>query len=261
MGNSQDWYWGVDSARAANSKVGVKGHPTLFQYVTEQAGQAPDFWGRYVGGHFALTQKEVDYIFNASNGACRILVIYNGAHNSKTSLGGGYKQGANDASKAIAGAGHAGVPSGVWIYGDIEPGWKCTSEWFKGWWEKMFASPYGGMGGVYENPLSWNAPNFSTPYCKALKGDSPFIFQDPPAKARYLYSQQSQKGCKLPKDITFGFSPAEPDCCKGMTVLWQYAIDCFKLAGSKWGLIDMDLADARGYDSMWSSSTGQGILV
>jgi hypothetical protein len=37
-----------------------------------------------------------------------------------------------------------------------------------------------------------------------------------------------------------------------MTVLGQYATDCFKFPGSKWGLVDMDLADWRGYGSMWA---------
>ena len=91
---------------------------------------------------------------------------------------GGYKQGQHDAAKAAAGAKHANVPGGVMIYGDIEPGWKCTADWFRGWWDGMYNSPYAGMGGVYENPLPWNANHFSKPYIKALKGDSPFIYQD-----------------------------------------------------------------------------------
>lgn len=248
-----DAYWGVDSANPANHKLGgVKGHPTLYDYVAEQCGQAPDFWGRYVGGAFAITQAEVDFLFSKGT---RILVIYNGATNSKSSVGGDYKAGVHDAKMAIAGADKAGVPAGVWIYGDIEPGWKCTSDWFKGWWDTMFTSPYGGMGGLYENPLAWNADNFAKPYLKALKGDSPVVYQDPPTKARYLYSQQKCKGCIKPGDITFDFSPAEPEGVWGVTVLWQYAIDCFKLPGSKWGLIDMDLADWRGYASMWAPNT------
>jgi hypothetical protein len=135
------------------------------------------------------------------------------------------------------------------IYADIEPNWKCAAEWFHGWWKVMFDSPYGGMGGVYENPLKWNAPNFANPYLKALKGDSPFVFEDPPSKARYLYSQQPCKGCLKPKSITFDFVPAEPHGVRGTTVVWQYGIDCVKRGGTH-GLIDMDLADARGYASM-----------
>lgn len=258
-----DAYWGVDSANTANHKVGVAGHPTLFEYVTDHCGMAPEFWGRYVGGKFSVTKAEADFIFKESDGKCRILVIYNGATNSTSSLQGGYNAGVHDAQKAIAGADAAGVPAGVMIYADIEPGWKTTSEWFKGWWDGMFRSKYAGMGGVYENPLPWNAPNFSTPYINALKGDSAFIFQDPPAKYRFLYSQQPQKGCVKPGDIKFGFHPAEPTGLAGVTVLWQYAIDCLKVGGSKWGLVDMDLADEQGYALMWSRNQGDGtgILV
>src|SRR5262249_4156321 len=102
----------------------------------------------------------------------------------------------------------------------------------------MFNSQYGGMGGVYENPLAWNAANFSKPYIKALKGDADVIPIDPPNKKRYLYSQQTIKGCKKPADINFSFSPAEPAGLLGVTVVWQYAVNCYKLPGLKNGLID-----------------------
>lgn len=254
-----DTYWGVDSASSTTSKVGVKGHPTLFEFVTDKMGQMPDFWGRYVGGSFGLTKEEASYIHTKSDGQTRILVVYNGAHNSKASVGGGFAAGQKDALKAIARAKKVGVPADVWIYGDIEPGWHCAADWFRGWWDTMRQSQYGGMGGIYENPLKWNAKNFSDPYTKAYKGDSPFIFQDSPGLGRYLWSQQPQKAKKGPGEIDFGFAPAEPPGMAGMTVLWQYAIDC-KL-GTKHGLIDMNLADQRGYNSMWARESGQGVLV
>ncbi len=257
-----DTYWGVDSYNPATHKVPVKGSPTLFHYLTDQCGQMPDFWGRYLFGPQTLQAGEADYIFKESNGNCRILIIYNGASNSKSSTQGGFKEGQRDAAAAAIKARSLGVPAGVMLYVDIEPNWKCTPEWFQGWWDGMFNSQYAGMGGVYENPLHWNADNFSKPYVKALKGDGPFIYQDPPSKARYLWSQQPAKGCIRPNDpkfTTLNFRPDEPEGLSGVTVLWQYATNCFKFGTQ--GLADMNLADARGYALMWARNTGPGILV
>jgi hypothetical protein len=246
-----DAYWGVDSVTAPDHKLSIAGHPTLYEHITKLAGQMPDFWGRYIGGHYAITAKEADALFDLSGGQCRILLAYNGATNTHTSVGGGRAQGIHDAGKAVKAAKHVGVPPGVMIFADIEPNWHCTQEWFEGWFQGMFASQYGGMGGVYENPLAWNARNFRDPYIKAVQGDSPFIFMDPPSKARYLWSQQPNKGCKFPRQIDFGYIPAEPAGLSGVTVVWQYAINCLKPTGGKWGLIDMDLANDLGYNVMW----------
>ena len=251
-------YWGVDSANPATFRVAyAKGHPTLFDYVTETCGRMPDFWGRYIGGSYKLTEEEVGYISHASKGKCRILVIYNGAHNAKTSTQGGKAEGLHDAQKAVAAATKLGVPPGTMIFCDIEPGWKCTADWFRGWWEGMYASLYAGAGGMYENPLPWNAPNFSSPYLKALTADAASPVQSFLGSRRYLYSQQPQKGFVPPKSDKFAslaFAPAEPAGLAGETVLWQYAINCLKLGDSKIGLIDMNLADQRGYDLMWAGS-------
>jgi hypothetical protein len=245
-----DAYWGVDSYNPASAKMGVKGYPTLFQYVCDQAGRVPDFWGRYITGKGEkLSAKEAEFIFNASGGATRILPIYNQAHPSATSLKGGEKEGVNDASKAIAAADALGIPAGVFLWCDIEPGWGTAAGWYRGWWKRMLDSQYGGMGGIYENPLPWNASFFSKPYLTALKGGSPWVAQDPPAKARYLWSQQPCKVNISPKVVP-EFKPAQPEGVRGVTVLWQYAIDCLK-TGGKWGNADFNLADETGYGTMW----------
>ena len=57
-------YWGVDSSTPANCPIGGD---TLFDQVTQWAGGTmPSFWGRYIGGKYALTKAEVDFIFNKS---------------------------------------------------------------------------------------------------------------------------------------------------------------------------------------------------
>ena len=88
-------HWGVDSLNAASTKIHVKGNPTLFDYVCDQAGRVPAFWGRYITEltftkngkkikYPKLEKAEAEFIFNKSNGATRILPVYNlawpGAH-------------------------------------------------------------------------------------------------------------------------------------------------------------------------------------
>jgi hypothetical protein len=60
-------YWGVDSAQKVNTKVNHKGQ-TLYEYISEYCEKEPEFWGRYIGGNYALTKPEVDYIFEKSDG-------------------------------------------------------------------------------------------------------------------------------------------------------------------------------------------------
>src|SRR5437879_4553305 len=100
-------FWGVDSAQPANSMVQ---NQTLFDFITEQCGQPPAFWGRYIGGRFALTAVEEKFLHDRG---CRILVVYNGTRNSPRSVQGGFAEGANDANKAIAAAQTLGIPGGV----------------------------------------------------------------------------------------------------------------------------------------------------
>src|SRR2546429_9192894 len=73
-------FWGVDSAQPANSMVQ---NQTLFDFITEQCGQPPAFWGRYFGGRFALTAVEEKFLHDR---ACRIFVVFNVTRNSPRSV-------------------------------------------------------------------------------------------------------------------------------------------------------------------------------
>jgi hypothetical protein len=255
-------HWGVDSsAFPANHRINVKG-TTTFAFVVQQAGRIPEFWGRYIGGPFAATPEEIKFIKRESQGTCRVLVIYNGI--TKARLAEGIDGGKTDARLAIAAAKALGVPAGVCIFGDIEPGMACTEGWFRGWWEGMLPSMYCGQGGLYVNATHFFAKNFGDPYHQAMRATSDLIFRealqpnsapslppDPPGRQRFLYSQTPQKGPVLPDRIHFGFQPDEPSFCRGMTVLWQYATDCLKPPGSPVGAVDFDLADERGFNVMW----------
>lgn len=228
-------FWGVDSAQPANSMVQGQ---TLLDFITQQCGQAPTFGGRYIGGNFALTSLEVEFLHDKG---CRILVIYNGARNSPASVQGGLAEGANDANKAIAAAQALGVPDGVWIYADVEAGWQPSSAWFQGWSDTMFNSQFGGAGGVYGNPHKTNAANFNVPYCDAFNNDS--NMQGTDSNAAYIYSSEPEPGCTAAANAP-AFTPDMPPCNPN-TVIWQYAENCFK------GLVDQDLANDAGFASMW----------
>src|SRR5207249_1949278 len=115
-------FWGVDSAQPANSMVQ---NQTLFDFITEQCGQPPAFWGRYIGGRFALTAVEEKFLHDRG---CRILVVYNGTSNSPRSVQGGCCEGANEANKSIAASQTLVNRSSVWIYADVESDWTQTPE-------------------------------------------------------------------------------------------------------------------------------------
>ena len=229
--------WGVDSALAAD-KIVDSDNQTLFDLVRQQCGQEPAFWGRYIGGRYALTATEAQFLHN---GGCKILVIYNGARDRSSSVQGGFQEGANDANKAIAAAQALGVPFGVWIYADVEAGWKPTSDWFQGWSDTMFNSQFGDAGGIYGDPHKTNAGNFNVPYCNAFNSDS--SMQGTDDDAAYIFSSEPEPGCTTAAQAP-PFAPDMPPCNPN-TVIWQYAENCVG------GRVDEDLANDAGFASMW----------
>ncbi len=236
-------HWGVDSAMPANAQVaGPAGaheqRPMLFERLSALAGRAPEFWGRYIGGHYSMTAAEARFLHGQG---CRVLMIYNGAHDSAASVRGGYPQGVHDAQAAISSANALGVAAGTFIYADIESGWRVTADWIRGWSDTMYDSEFGGAGGIYANPMPQNAPNFNNPYCQAFNAD---------AKMRglaghhgaYIYSSEPEPGCGVPGPNRFAPATAP---CNPNTVVWQYAEGCYG------GLVDQDLANDVGLWSMW----------
>jgi hypothetical protein len=271
-------YWGVDSAAPVTTKIHVAGAKpvTLFDFVVDKLKRVPDFWGRYVGGRHQITAEEANYIFTRSNGSCRILVVYNGAHDSANSVRGNFDAGVRDATKAVTAAAGVGVPSGVMLWGDVEGAWQPSADWFLGWWDGMYKSAYAGMGGIYCRP---NIPQFYNPYFEALKKSVPktqidhlldpfarkpkdqvvtVVLPDPPFRVRLLWGTRPQKGSwSNPSTDAFAFAPAEPPPLPGRVALWQYRIDFLKRSSAdKYGLVDMDLADQRAYDLMWRGKSG-----
>src|SRR5262245_3231164 len=161
-------HWGVDSAGEVHKPAKHTGKQTVFEYVTEKLGQAPEFWGRYIWGRYKMSGDEIDYIFDQNDGNTRILPIYNGTSQTLKVGRNKYEDGKQDARTAIECAAKLGIPTdyNVRIYADIEGVWVPTAEWFEGRWDGMFDSKYAGMGGIYHNP---KVPHFYKPFYQALK--------------------------------------------------------------------------------------------
>ena len=223
-------HWGVDSAGRASS---------LFDTIA-QADGAPQFWGRYIGGSFALTSQEANFVFTHSHGTCRILVIYNGAKPSIVATS--FAAGVQDATNAINAAKALGVPTnqGIVIYADIEASWKPSAAWILGWWSTMKASVYGNEGGFYCNP----GGNFSNGLCAAINDPSNRDSHGQPLYRPVLYSSEPENvPCSFDRSF---FRPGFPLCCTADSVrIWQYHETC--------GSVDMDLATEVGYATMWHS--------
>jgi hypothetical protein len=267
-------YWGVDSAAAVTWPPRYdKGKPVrLFAHVKERAKRVPDFWGRYIGGRYSMTKEEVRYIFEQSEGKTRVLVIYNGAWDGYSSVQGGFREGSNDAQRAVCAATDLDVPPGVRIWCDIEGGWSPKAAWFEGWWAILRQSSY--ESGFYCRANAWQ---FWGPYLEAVKkdyGDSitnlratilrPLIkaqkdqpvYYVPPTVQNELLLWTTQ-----PQDWSLGprqdpdatpFKAESPPPLPGAVAMWQYQIDAMRRDGPGTGVVDLDLCDARAYETMWA---------
>ncbi|MGB7846901.1 MAG: glycoside hydrolase domain-containing protein [Candidatus Acidiferrum sp.] len=222
-------FWGVDSANPASSKVA--GIP-LYDYVTQQAGSTPSFWGRYIGGRYSVTSGEVAFLHSKG---CKVLVVYNGTHNSVSSVQGGLAEGTADAQKAVVAAQNLAVPANVCIYADIETGWGVTVDWFKGW--AITVKQAGYKVGFYGNPVQSNAPYFDHPYGSAYSSEQSLADS-------LVFSSEPEPGCSTAGNAP-AFAPRVPSCNSAGTVIWQYAENCFS------GQVDQDLAIDAGFAAMW----------
>jgi len=183
-------FWGVDSLEVVDQ--------TFFDAVTAQAvgagGTSPSFWGRYIGSAEGnLSQPEVDNVLHKNN--CKVLLIYNGTYDTydgKKHVA-TYADGVFHANNAIEYIKKKplAVPQNksVWIYLDTEFGNgfpKLPAELFRGWFDAMLGSPYGGAGGVYGNTIddAEHNPFFNTPFCSAYNSGISFIQRDTPASCQ-----------------------------------------------------------------------------
>lgn len=236
-------FWGVDSLLPANSTQSIPGGKTLFDLVQADE-RTPDFWGRYIVGAKGqvLTEDEAKFLL-ARN--CRILPIFNGA--TAAAVKEGRETGKRHAHAAIKAAATLKIPALTSIYANLEWDWKPSKDWILGWWETMFFSVYGGVGGFYCNPAPFNKP-FIAPY-EAARKEARDTGKPWGETACVLFSSGPAKGCATNR-TTLAWGPFAPPRHPGDTVLWQYAINCHKARGR--GLYDKDVANQRGFDTMWT---------
>ncbi len=243
-------HWGLDSVAPANTKV--SGGSTYYEYVCKQLSriyqdkkihtdvdQKPAFWGRYIGGRaLSLTNDEIDFLLIRR---CRIFLIYRGII-SQSSVKGDRRTG-NYNAKAAINAGlnlvNSNERASVYIYANIEGIWTVSKDWILGWWDAMWDSPFGGVGGFYCNTTLDRA--FNNAYCDARKE-----YPIERTKQCYLFVQQLSNQIN---DPTFrNFRPKEPVCHSGSAVLWQYKTNC--LACGNIASADMVLSNSAGFEAM-----------
>jgi photosystem II stability/assembly factor-like uncharacterized protein len=224
-------FWGVDSGDVVTQ--------SFFDAVKNQLG-VPAFWGRYIGKHGTLKKGEVDLLHRNE---CKILIIF-----ADTGIGQlvSKAQAMEQAREAIKAAHDLGVPNGVYIYADTEyPAQSPTTEWFAGWFETLQGSPYGA--GVYGNTSPGAVPKFGKTFCDA------YPHFPSPAQA-YVYANQPQR--TTPDQLCNPtYRTFTPDVlpCNPPTVVFQYTtgtgLGCPVPTTSHF--VDLDLANAAGFASMW----------
>jgi len=186
------------------------------------------------------------------------------------------------ARHAIQIARRLGVPSGVCIYADLER-WRVSTSWIAGWVDTMYSSEYYGCGGLYWNTSvrhvrnNWdqsvihgvnttNASNssFNRVISEAAAGSFP-----PSNNSRRFYANiwsnrpylnlvgqnrwRRSSGAARRNDLMFvpaSFRPVRPPVDFFTSVgIWQYAANL--PLGLGYGIVDYNLANDRGFSSMW----------
>lgn len=216
---SQGQYaWGVDSASPST---------TLHACVTQSYG-TPKYWGRYLkdvaGVSKGLTKQEIAYLHDKH---IKILPIYNNFSSAT-----GYDNGKKAGQDAVNTAKALGIPSGVYLFADIEANYSADAGWIRGWYDALNASTY--QPGIYENPVT--GP-FANAYNSAVK-QNPAI-----GKETVLWSAQPSIGVTR-ADKTPKFGPSKPAGANN-TLAWQYGIQ-----GSACN-IDTNLIDTGLLSRLW----------
>lgn len=164
MVRPRGYLWGVDSVMRVNRQVRYRGaQSTLFEHVTNLAGEPPRFWGRFFGSDG--TQVRPDEIRYLHQRNCRVLLVYNGVRNARrinqaantpaanrTAYGHGKRAARFAIRRVEAFAQHdLAVPSSVRIYADLED-YRVHPNWLLGWFDTMQISRFAGAGGLYGRP-------------------------------------------------------------------------------------------------------------
>lgn len=185
--------WGVDSVDRVT--------PSVLSDIASTLG-TPQFFGRYLGGRYAMTAGEVRFAFSRG---IRILVI-------DAQRGGtpdvGYAAGKLAATNAVASAVELGLPARVGIFRDIETDASIDAGFVRGYVDTLRRSSY--APGFYGNPANGA---FAGAYCGAVAAD-------PGYGSTYVFSAEYEPG-RAPQAQAPAFVPFPPPCASRV-VAWQY---------------------------------------
>ncbi len=220
MTTREGMWWGVDSSGPITAAA-------LDNVRDWYRGARPQFWGRYVSGHYAISAHELAYA--RSKGIYVYLLVND--HNCSQCDGGrdvcGHDrtaaQARADALAAVAAAKAVGVPARAVLFKDIEQISGCSGEptarYLDTWYRTLRGTDF--RTGFYGNAHRQSF-DFPRAYCAVVARDS--AFRDNVA----LDMNEDEPQLGAPRD-TVGprnapkFAPLRPDCAPADAVqLWQY---------------------------------------
>lgn len=203
--------WGVDSVNPITQ--------AFVNQITTAFGH-PDFFGRYLGGTYAVTSAEVSVA--TSNSIDLLLVDNRPIHNKQTK---GYFTGQNAADAAADSATALNVPKGVGLFVDFEASTDMDWLFIEGWYDEVSARGY--APGFYANTIAANS-RFDGAYCTAVSDLAKY-------GQSYVWSSVRSPG-RTSKANAPAYAPVTPPCA-AQTVVWQYG-----LAGGSPPNVDTDEA-------------------
>ncbi|OLS33985.1 glycoside hydrolase domain-containing protein [Bacillus sp. MRMR6] len=211
--------WGLDTASPVDT--------AFIQCVAENYGK-PAFFGRYLetkeGVSAGLTADEAAFLHNQG---IKIIPIFNHFTDATT-----YEQGIAEAEEAIAYAENLGIPQGIAIFADIEPGYPVDEAFIRGWVDTLLDSPYHpGIYGVFRSDRDVTAAY------QAAAANSQTV-----ADETIIWSSNPEPGITAQADAP-AFEPGAPENIN--VSIWQYGID------GQTCNIDTNLIKSDILDSLW----------
>jgi hypothetical protein len=150
--------WGVDSVNPITQ--------AFVNQITTAYGH-PDFYGRYLGGTYALTSAEISV---ATNNSIDLLLVdnrpvHNDRVNSTNAFTTGYFTGEQAADAAADSAAALSVPPGTGLFVDFEASTDMDWLFIEGWYDQVTQRGY--VPGFYANTIAANS-KFDGAYCTAV---------------------------------------------------------------------------------------------
>ncbi|MBT2689456.1 DUF1906 domain-containing protein [Bacillus sp. ISL-47] len=211
--------WGVDSASLTTSG--------LLSCVRDNFG-SPKVWGRYLGEKegvsAGITAVEAELLHSND---IKILVIWN-----RFSDATGLENGQSEAKAAIKLAEELGIPEGVAIFADIEPGYPVDSAFIEGWYQVMEESPYRpGIYGIFDPQRA-----LTRAFEQAGNSSSALL------ENTYVWTAAPNVGITTEKQAP-SYKPQAPE--NALIAGWQYGIDAQACN------IDTNLFNGGIMDALW----------